>query len=60
MKVIITATFEKFISKHFSNYFIDLEDFSNELKKSFSDDIYLKRPIIKFKIKLNRLSYRVV
>ena len=60
MKVIITKTFEKFLSKHFSNYFIDLEDFSQELKKSFKGEIYLKRPILKFKIKLNKLSYRVV
>ena len=60
MEVKITKTFEKFISKHFSNYFIDLEDFSIELKKSFLSEIYLKRPIMKFKIKINSVSYRVV
>ena len=60
MKVHITKTFEKFISKHFSNYFIDLENLSLEIKKSFKSEIYLKRPIMKFKIKINRLSYRVV
>ncbi len=60
MEILITKTFEKFISKHFSNYFIDLEDFSFEIKKSFFEEMYLKRPIMKFKIKINRLSYRVV
>jgi hypothetical protein len=33
VKVIITKTFEKFISKHLSNYFIDLEDLSFSVKK---------------------------
>ena len=60
MKVIITKTFEKFLSKYFSNYYIKLQDLSNELIKSFKNEIYLKRPIIKFKIRLNKLSYRVV
>ena len=60
MKVIITKTFEKFLNKHFSNYFIDLAYLSQELKKSFKDEIYLKRPIMKFKLKINKLSYRLV
>ena len=60
MEVHITKTFEKFIDKHFSNYFIDLEDLSYEIKNSFKSEMYLKRPIMKFKIKINKLSYRVV
>jgi hypothetical protein len=60
MKVIIAKTFEKFLNKHFSNYFIDLSDLSEELKKSFKDKMYLKRPIMKFKLKINKLSYRLV
>ena len=60
MKVYITKTFEKFILKHFSNYFIDINEFSEQIKKTFLDDIYLKRPLMKFKIKINQLSYRIV
>jgi hypothetical protein len=60
MEIIITKIFEKFLNKHFSNYFIDLDILSNELKKSFNDEMYLKRPIMKFKLKINKLSYRLV
>lgn len=60
MIVYITKTFENILDKSFSNYFIDLDKFSQELKKSFINNIYLKRPIMKFKIKLNWVSYRVV
>ena len=56
----MTKTFEKFIDKNFSSYFIDLEKLSFELKKSFNSKIYLKRAIMKFKIKINSLSYRLV
>lgn len=60
MQIYFTQTFEKFLDKYFSNYFIDLLEFSEMLKKSFSDNLYLKRPVMKFKIKLNWVSYRVV
>ena len=60
MDVYISKTFTKFVSKNLSNYFIDFEVLSKELKKSFNDNIYIKRPIMKFKIKINWLSYRLV
>lgn len=45
MDVYISKTFTKFVSKNLSNYFIDFEVLSKELKKSFNDNIYIKRPI---------------
>ena len=60
MQVYITKTFEYLIDKSFSNYFIDLDKLSQELKKSFTDNLYLKRPIMKFKVKINWVSYRIV
>jgi hypothetical protein len=60
MKVYITKTFESFLNKNFSNYYIDYFELSEKLKYWFLDNIYLKRPIMKFKIKINNLSYRIV
>lgn len=60
MEVYITKTFESILNKGFWKYFIDLHTLAKELKRAFHNDIYIKRPIMKFKIRLNWVSYRIV
>ena len=60
MKIYFTITFKRLLNKSFWNYYIDLEDLSKWLRKTYENNIYLKRPIMKFKLKINWVSFRLV